>query len=167
MFTTQRQGIRTRTHYTRQRNTGSPPHVRVSPLVPTKPGSEIQVHHPTPGYHHSYPLHQPAKYRFTTPRQGINTRTHYTRQRNTGSPPHSRVSELVPTTPGSETCQFKPTTMQASTNTDMSRMITVVNSLQDAFSASGLPFGLELPQIAVIGGQSTGKSSVLENFVGR
>ena len=103
-FTTPRQGIRTRTHYTRQRNTGSLPHARVSELVPTTPGSEIQVHHPTPGYHHSYPLHQAAKNRFTTPRQGITTRTHYTRQRNTGSPPHARVSELVPTTPGSETC---------------------------------------------------------------
>ena len=32
---------------------------------------------------------------------------------------------------------------------------------------SGQSLGLELPQIAVVGGQSAGKSSVLENFVGK
>ena len=53
------------------------------------------------------------------------------------------------------------------TNSGMSSLIQVVNKLQDSFAASGLPFGLELPQIAVIGGQSAGKSSVLENFVGK
>ena len=49
----------------------------------------------------------------------------------------------------------------------MARVIAIVNRLQDAFAATGLPFGIELPQIAVVGGQSAGKSSVLENFVGR
>ena len=52
-------------------------------------------------------------------------------------------------------------------NKGMESLIHVVNQLQDAFSASGLPFGLELPQIVVVGGQSAGKSSVLENFVGK
>ena len=52
-------------------------------------------------------------------------------------------------------------------NEGMQRLIQVVNRLHDAFTTSGIEFGLELPQIAVVGGQSAGKSSVLENFVGR
>jgi len=43
----------------------------------------------------------------------------------------------------------------------------MVNRLQDACSASGLSAVIDLPQIAVVGAQSAGKSSVLENFVGR
>uniref|UniRef100_A0A673GEC0 dynamin GTPase n=1 Tax=Sinocyclocheilus rhinocerous TaxID=307959 RepID=A0A673GEC0_9TELE len=39
--------------------------------------------------------------------------------------------------------------------------------MQDAFSAIGQNADLDLPQIAVVGGQSAGKSSVLENFVGK
>lgn len=46
-------------------------------------------------------------------------------------------------------------------------LIGVVNKLQDAFACMGMDFSLDLPQIAVVGGQSAGKSSVLENFVGR
>ncbi|XP_063796054.1 dynamin-3 isoform X2 [Pseudophryne corroboree] len=52
-------------------------------------------------------------------------------------------------------------------NRDMENLIPLVNRLQDAFSAIGQSCHLELPQIAVVGGQSAGKSSVLENFVGR
>ena len=49
----------------------------------------------------------------------------------------------------------------------MRDLMVTINSLQDIFTKSGLNLGLELPQIAVVGGQSAGKSSVLENFVGK
>ncbi|XP_061888376.1 dynamin-2-like isoform X5 [Entelurus aequoreus] len=52
-------------------------------------------------------------------------------------------------------------------NRGMEDLIPLINKLQDAFSSIGQSCHLELPQIAVVGGQSAGKSSVLENFVGR
>jgi len=52
-------------------------------------------------------------------------------------------------------------------NDGMSQLIPIVNKLQDAFTQLGVNFALDLPQIAVVGGQSAGKSSVLENCVGR
>uniref|UniRef100_T1J7L0 dynamin GTPase n=1 Tax=Strigamia maritima TaxID=126957 RepID=T1J7L0_STRMM len=52
-------------------------------------------------------------------------------------------------------------------NTGMEQLIPIVNKLQDAFTQLGVNMSLDLPQIAVVGGQSAGKSSVLENFVGR
>ncbi|XP_031145043.1 dynamin-2 isoform X2 [Sander lucioperca] len=52
-------------------------------------------------------------------------------------------------------------------NRGMEDLIPLINKLQDAFSSIGQSCNLDLPQIAVVGGQSAGKSSVLENFVGR
>lgn len=52
-------------------------------------------------------------------------------------------------------------------NDGMQNLISIVNKLQDAFVSLGVNFALDLPQIAVVGGQSAGKSSVLENAVGR
>ena len=52
-------------------------------------------------------------------------------------------------------------------NTGMERLIPIVNFLQDSFSSLGTAIQIDLPQIAVVGSQSAGKSSVLENFVGR
>merc|ERR1719430_443866 len=53
------------------------------------------------------------------------------------------------------------------TNQGMRDIINTINKLQDIFSITGQSLGLELPQIAVVGGQSAGKSSVLEAFVGK
>ena len=54
-------------------------------------------------------------------------------------------------------------------NVGMEQLIPIVNKIQDAFTQLGVTAQLDLglPQIAVVGGQSAGKSSVLENFVGR
>ncbi|RWS05024.1 dynamin-like protein [Dinothrombium tinctorium] len=56
-------------------------------------------------------------------------------------------------------------------NQGMQRLIEIINRVQDAssrVSKNGQSvLNLDLPQIAVVGGQSAGKSSVLENFVGR
>jgi len=49
----------------------------------------------------------------------------------------------------------------------MDQLIKVINKLQDAFSAVNVSNPIDLPQIVVIGSQSSGKSSVLENIVGR
>ena len=49
----------------------------------------------------------------------------------------------------------------------MDDLISTVNRIHDALTSTGVSLGLSLPQISVIGGQSSGKSSVLENFVGR
>ncbi|KAM5542603.1 hypothetical protein V8D89_003564 [Ganoderma adspersum] len=47
-------------------------------------------------------------------------------------------------------------------------IVNVVNKLQDVFSAVGTSASqIDLPQICVLGSQSSGKSSVLENIVGR
>jgi len=49
----------------------------------------------------------------------------------------------------------------------MDRLIPVINKLQDVFHSVGMIDTIDLPQIAVVGSQSSGKSSVLENIVGR
>ncbi|KAG8757997.1 vacuolar protein sorting-associated protein 1 [Serendipita sp. 396] len=47
-------------------------------------------------------------------------------------------------------------------------IVAVINKLQDVFTAVGLSTSsIDLPQICVLGSQSSGKSSVLENIVGR
>ncbi|KAL1901564.1 vacuolar protein sorting-associated protein 1 [Ceratocystis pirilliformis] len=46
-------------------------------------------------------------------------------------------------------------------------LIQLVNKLQDVFATVGVNNPIDLPQISVVGSQSSGKSSVLENIVGR
>uniref|UniRef100_A0A915KW65 Dynamin n=1 Tax=Romanomermis culicivorax TaxID=13658 RepID=A0A915KW65_ROMCU len=52
-------------------------------------------------------------------------------------------------------------------NVGMQQLIPIINQLHDAFTSLGVPLAFDLPQIAVVGGQSAGKSSVLEAFVGK
>jgi len=52
-------------------------------------------------------------------------------------------------------------------NRGMEQLIPIMNRLQDVFTQLGVSNNIDLPQIAVVGGQSAGKSSVLENFVGK
>eukprot|EP00111_Clytia_hemisphaerica_P002853 TCONS_00008044-protein len=48
----------------------------------------------------------------------------------------------------------------------MDQLIPIINKLQDVFNTVGSE-AIQLPQIVVVGSQSSGKSSVLENIVGR
>lgn len=48
----------------------------------------------------------------------------------------------------------------------MEQLIPIINKLQDVFNTVGSE-AIQLPQIVVVGSQSSGKSSVLENIVGR
>ncbi|KAL0251748.1 hypothetical protein GEMRC1_000960 [Eukaryota sp. GEM-RC1] len=57
-------------------------------------------------------------------------------------------------------------TVSTSAEDGMSRLILAVNKVQDAFAKVDIP-PVDLPQIAVVGCQSSGKSSVLEAIVGR
>lgn len=49
----------------------------------------------------------------------------------------------------------------------MEQLIPIASKLQDVLGALGQTTSLDLPQIVVVGGQSSGKSSVLEAIVGR
>ena len=49
----------------------------------------------------------------------------------------------------------------------MDQLIPIASKLQDVLGALGQTTTIDLPQIIVIGGQSSGKSSVLESLVGK
>ncbi len=49
----------------------------------------------------------------------------------------------------------------------MNPLIGIINKLQDSMTLTGQGLGVHLPQIAVVGLQSAGKTSVLESFVGK
>lgn len=49
----------------------------------------------------------------------------------------------------------------------MDQLIPIINKLQDVLTSVQLPHIISLPQIVVVGAQSSGKSSVLESIVGK
>ena len=71
------------------------------------------------------------------------------------------------TAPTSKGCSTGFVPFSKMGNKGMEDLIPVMNKIQDAFAHIGQPSSIDLPQIAVVGSQSAGKSSVLENFVGR
>lgn len=60
-----------------------------------------------------------------------------------------------------KTAQLVHNDQRCATNMD-TQLIKTVNKLQDAFATVGVQNPVDLPQITVIGSQSSGKSSVLE-----
>lgn len=52
-------------------------------------------------------------------------------------------------------------------NTGMQKLIPIFNKIQDVCTQLGTHLAIDMPQIAVVGSQSGGKSSVLESFVGK
>lgn len=75
------------------------------------------------------------------------------------SPSSSMASENMPSSPSSSSSS-------AATPLGNS-VIPIANKLQDIFAQLGSQSTFELPQVAVVGSQSSGKSSVLEALVGR
>ncbi|KAL7712606.1 Dynamin [Entamoeba marina] len=49
----------------------------------------------------------------------------------------------------------------------MNSLIQILNKLQDVFTETGISNTISLPQIVVVGSQSSGKSSVLEHVIGK
>ena len=78
-----------------------------------------------------------------------------------------RQQRHLVTAPTSKSCSTCFVPFSKMGNKGMEDLIPVMNKIQDAFAHIGQPSSIDLPQIAVVGSQSAGKSSVLENFVGR
>lgn len=74
------------------------------------------------------------------------------------------TDETPPSTPPPSTPPPSSTTATAPLG---SSVIPIVNKLQDIFAQLGTQSSIALPQVAVVGSQSSGKSSVLEALVGR
>merc|ERR1711936_285170 len=72
-----------------------------------------------------------------------------------------------PTAPSSVNWNSSNSHLIMAGNAGMESLIPIMNKMQDIFTQLGVSNSIDLPQIAVVGGQSAGKSSVLENFVGR
>lgn len=64
----------------------------------------------------------------------------------------------------SENSQKTAEAIVAVGNVGMQKLIPVVNKIQDVCTHLGTNVDFDIPQIAVIGSQSDGKSSVLESF---
>lgn len=81
------------------------------------------------------------------------------------SPHHLKLQLDPPLSLFASTHSLGGCTIQALTCGSLARRL--VNKLQDVFTTVGVNNPIDLPQIVVVGSQSSGKSSVLENIVGR
>ncbi|KAH0915325.1 hypothetical protein HID58_029771, partial [Brassica napus] len=82
--------------------------------------------------------------------------------------PSMSVEEVTADTPQPPPSSTAATTAASSNAAPLgSSVIPIVNKLQDIFAQLGSQSSIELPQVAVVGSQSSGKSSVLEALVGR
>ncbi|KAL1215839.1 Dynamin-related protein 3A [Cardamine amara subsp. amara] len=77
------------------------------------------------------------------------------------------TGETPPSTPPPPSSSTATTTTSSKAPPLGSSVIPIVNKLQDIFAQLGSQSSIELPQVAVVGSQSSGKSSVLEALVGR
>ncbi|KAG7113359.1 Vacuolar protein sorting-associated protein 1 like [Verticillium longisporum] len=152
------------------------PHVASAPALasdvlslrqPLRNSIDTDKHAKSPPQQHS-PLHpSPSQ---VTLQQPSATRDTFTVTPETADEPIARI-----TTPHVHILQNHTTSIMAANAHVASAhggisdpaLITLVNKLQDVFSTVGVNNPIDLPQIAVVGSQSSGKSSVLENIVGR
>lgn len=93
----------------------------------------------------------PISHRFNDSKQPLNP--------SFPDPSLSMANEQVPPSPSSSSTSVASPLGNS--------VIPIVNKLQDIFAQLGSQSTIELPQVAVVGSQSSGKSSVLEALVGR
>lgn len=116
-------------------------------------------------------LSQHFNYNFHTPHLRVLIPTKHPLRGNTHSAQETGPRWLKQTLTRKATCYETAHTATGLTirsiNVNDPGLITLVNKLQDVFTTVGVQNPIDLPQIVVVGSQSSGKSSVLENIVGR
>ncbi|KAK4149228.1 vacuolar protein sorting-associated protein 1 [Chaetomidium leptoderma] len=79
----------------------------------------------------------------------------------------NRITHPPPIQPANMTAEAPSGSLSGHGGISDPGLIKLVNKLQDVFTTVGVNNPIDLPQIVVVGSQSSGKSSVLENIVGR
>lgn len=78
------------------------------------------------------------------------------------------ILRLLPKSNGAVNREIRPSNSELNVgNISMEKLIPAMNKILDISNQMGIDMQFDFPQIAVVGSQSAGKSSVLESFVGR